>query len=93
MKSKKIFEWNIQKNYILKNERHISFEEIIVSIKEWKIIDIKKHPNQNKYPWQKVFYINYNDYIYLVPFIENWNKCFLKTIIPSRKYTKFYLHK
>jgi hypothetical protein len=32
-----------------------------------------------------------NDYVYYVPFIEDNEKIFLKTIIPSRKYTKKYL--
>ena len=31
------------------------------------------------------------NYIYLVPYIENENEIFLKTIYPSRKFTKIYL--
>jgi hypothetical protein len=31
------------------------------------------------------------DYVYLVPFIEDEHSVFLKTIIPSRKPTKQYL--
>jgi hypothetical protein len=38
-----------------------------------------------------MFVINYEDYIYLVPFVVNNDEVFLKTIIPSRKATKKYL--
>ncbi len=42
---------------------------------------------------QKLFVININNYVYLVPFVEDEEKVFLKTIIPSRKATKKYLVK
>jgi len=44
-----------------------------------------------KYVGQKIFVININNYAYLVPFVEDEEKVFLKTIIPSRKATKKYL--
>ena len=43
--------------------------------------------------WQKCYVININDYVYIVPFVQEWNKIFLETIYPSRKYTKYYLNK
>ncbi len=86
----KIFNWNTEKNELLKQTRNISFEEIITVILNDKIIDIYDHYNQEDYPNQKIYEILYNDYIYLVPFIENENDIFLKTIIPSRKATKKY---
>jgi len=46
------------------------------------------HPNQEKYPGQKIFEIEAKDYVWLVPYIENEGGIFLKTIIPSRKATK-----
>ena len=49
------------------------------------------HPNQERYPNQKVSVVIINDYAYLVPFVESDNEIFLKTIIPSRKATKEYL--
>ena len=54
-------------------------------------MDIIPHPQQSKYPGQRMFIINIENYAYLVPFIENEDKIFLKTIIPSRKATKRYL--
>jgi len=87
----KYFQWNIDKNEQLKKERKISFEIVTLLIESGKVLDIIEHPNQEKYAGQFVFIIEYNDYAYLVPFIENDKEIFLKTIIPSRKATKKYL--
>ena len=86
------YKWNEEKNNILKKERNISFENIIQAIEDKKIIGIIDNPSIN-YPTQKCFLIEINDYIYLVPFVKNDNELFLKTIFPSRKYTKLYLLK
>jgi hypothetical protein len=83
--------WDVNKNLILKIERGISFDDVIYYIENGKTIDIIKHPNQLKYSNQKIFIIQLNDYIFLVPFVENQNEIFLKTIIPSRKATIKYL--
>ncbi len=87
----KYFDWNEEKNEILKNTRDISFEIIVIQIERGKILDILEHPNKNKYKNQRIFVIEYENYIYLVPFVEQKEKIFLKTIIPSRKATKKYL--
>jgi len=89
--SVKYFVWNEEKNETLKKERDISFENALVAIAEGKILDVLKHPNQEKYPNQKIFILNINEYAYLIPFVEDDKKVFLKTIIPSRKATKKYL--
>ena len=54
-------------------------------------MDIFEHPNQAKYPGQKVIVVRVEDYVYLVPFVESDEEVFLKTIIPSRGATKKYL--
>jgi len=55
------------------------------------VLDVIKHPNPSKYPNQRLFIINIENYAYLIPFIEDEKQIFLKTIIPSRKATKQYL--
>jgi hypothetical protein len=50
-----------------------------------------EHPNQEKYPSQRIFIIEISQYVYLVPFVESDEEIFLKTIIPSRKLKKKYL--
>ena len=87
----KLFEWDDDKNKKLKNERGISFEETVFYIANDCVLDIITHPKQNKYPGQKMFVVNIDGYAYLIPFIENKEIIFLKTIIPSRKATKKYL--
>lgn len=85
--------WNKKKNNKLIEERGISFEEILDDINKGHIIDQVKHPDQEKYPGQHIYIIIHDGYCYMVPFVENDEEYFLKTIIPSRKKTKEYLKK
>jgi len=87
----KYHSWNNDKNEKLKKERNISFEDVIYYIENEKLRAILKHKNQERYPGQKIYAVEINNYIYLVPFVETENEIFLKTIIPSRKATKKYL--
>ncbi len=87
----KYYDWNRDKNEELKKERGVCFEDVVRILDENSSLDIV--PNSNKYPNQKVFVIKMEEYIYLVPFVEDDEKIFLKTIIPSRKATKEYLAK
>ncbi|WP_405236035.1 toxin [Lentisalinibacter orientalis] len=54
-------------------------------------VGVLDHPNQDRYAGQRVFVIAIDDYAYLVPFVEDDDEVFLKTIIPSRKATRKYL--
>ena len=87
----KYYDWNEEKNNILKETRDISFEEIVLSISNGKILDIVEHSNKEKYPNQKMFIVEVRNYAYIVPFVEDDEKYFLKTIYPSREATKEYL--
>ena len=87
----KYFNWDIAKNKKLKEERNISFEDVLFSIKDGKILDVLEHPNEIKYAGQKLLVVEINNYAYLVPFIDSEKEIFLKTIIPSRKATRKYL--
>lgn len=87
----KYFSWNAEKNQELIAERGISFEEIVLHIEQGHVLDLVAHPNQDKYPLQRIFVVNVGGYAYLVPFVEDDRDVFLKTIIPSRKATRKYL--
>jgi uncharacterized DUF497 family protein len=89
----KIFRWNHEKNEQLKIEREISFEEIVLAIEGDGLLDILQHPNESKYPKQRIIVVVLDEYIFLVPFIEEVDYYFLKTIIPSSKATRDYLGK
>jgi len=84
-----IFEWSAEKNQKLIKERGISFEVIVSHIEAGSLIAIVA--GKGKYKHQKQFVIDVNRYIYIVPFVEEGERIFLKTIIPSRKMTKEYL--
>ncbi|HEY4493363.1 MAG TPA: BrnT family toxin [Candidatus Paceibacterota bacterium] len=86
----KEFQWDPLKNELLKQERGISFEEVVVSLNSGPPIDYSVHPNQKKYRNQMMYKILIRDYVYLVPCIRKGEVEFLKTIIPSRKATKDY---
>lgn len=87
----KFFDWNLKKNEKLKDEREISFEDVIFSIQHDGLLDILEHPKKDQFPNQRIFIVNVSDYAFLVPFVEDEDIIFLKTIIPSRKMTKKYL--
>ncbi len=56
-----------------------------------QVLEVVPHPNQQRYPNQLIYVIEMDDYVYLIPFVEDGEMIFLKTIIPSRKATKQYL--
>lgn len=89
----KRFNWSSEKNEQLRLERGISFEEILFHIENGDVLDILEHPNQSKYAGQSIFVVLVDDYVHLVPFVEDETEVFLKTIIPSRKATKQHLSK
>lgn len=89
----KPYRWSPEKNDVLKTERGLSFESIIVAIESGGLLDILAHPNTEKYPRQRVLVVARDGYAYLVPFVEEEDYFFLKTVIPSRKAARDYLNK
>jgi uncharacterized DUF497 family protein len=87
----KIFRWDNEKNEMLKKTRGVSFEQVVVLMERGEILDTVEHPNQERYPGQKIAVINIDEYVYLVPYIQSGEELFLKTIIPSRKATNKYV--
>ena len=87
----KYFDWDDAKNAKLRTERGIGFEDIVFHIERGDLLDILEHPNPERYGGQRIFVVRREDYVYLVPFVEDEHTVFLKTIIPSRKATKEYL--
>ena len=75
--------WNLLKNDRLKQVRGVSFEEILRS----ELIAIKRHLKREN---QDVMLFLHRGYIWVVPFVSDGEGVFLKTLYPSRKYTKIY---
>lgn len=72
----KHFGWSPEKNQLLMRERGISFEEIVFHIERGDVLDLQDHPNQEKYPGQRIFIVDVEGYAY---------------VVPSRKATRKYL--
>ena len=89
----KPFRWAPDKNAMLKEERGVFFEEITVAVEAGRLLEIVPHPHLEKYPRQKIMVVESAGYAYLVPFVEEDDHFFLKTIIPSRKATRDFITK
>jgi hypothetical protein len=89
----KRFRWNQAKNEKLKAQGGIGFEEIVFHIERGGLLDVLEHSNRERYAKQRIFVVERSGYVFLVPFIEDAEFVFLKTIIPSRKLTRLYLGK
>lgn len=87
------FNWDDEKNHLLKRTRNIGFEDIIVAIQEGDLVDVVEHPKTERYPNQRIYLVAYRNYVYAVPSVRNaeTDEIFLKTIFPSRRYTRTYL--
>lgn len=89
--SMKPYDWNDEKNEWLRKERGLTFEDVVFHLAHGGLLDTIEHPNQQQYPGQRIFIVDVEGYACLVPFVENDEVIFLKTVIPSRKMTRQYL--
>jgi uncharacterized DUF497 family protein len=87
----KVFRWDNEKNEWLKKNRGVSFEQVLILMEREDVLETIEHPNQNKYPGQKIATVRIDDYAYLVPYVQESNEICLKTIIPSRKATNKFV--
>ena len=87
----KFLRWDNEKNEWLKQNRGVCFEEVVILMEREDVLETIEHPNQDKYPGQKIAIIRIENYAYLVPYIQESDEIFLKTIIPSRKATNKYV--
>lgn len=87
----KVFRWDNEKNEWLKNQRDVCFEQVVILLEREDVLDVVEHPNQEKYPGQRIAIVRINNYAYLVPYVQLGEEIFLKTIIPSRKATDKYV--
>jgi hypothetical protein len=85
--------WDTDKNALLLRERKACFEDVLLALERGALLDRLDHPNQERYPGQRILVVEINEYAYLVPYVETDEYLFLKTIIPSRKATRDHLGK
>ena len=87
----RIYNWNSDKNRELILGRNVSFEEVIFHIEHGDLLIDIARPNASDYLNQRILIVRIREYVHLVPYLESEDEVFLKTIIPSRKFTKLYL--
>ncbi len=80
--------WNEEKNQLLIIQRKMSFEMVLERMENQEILARRSHPDKQKCPHPYIFVLELLGYICYVPFVENDDEIFLKTIIPSRKLEK-----
>ena len=83
----KYYDWNDEKNELLKKLRGVSFAQVVLAIVSGDLIDRVKHPNPEKYPNQRVFLVKIEGYIYSVPCVEDDEKMFLKSGRPIPEFS------
>ncbi|WP_255106058.1 MULTISPECIES: CopG family antitoxin [unclassified Synechococcus] len=79
----KPFAWSPEKNAQLLAERQVCFEAVVVAIEAGDLLDVQEHPNQQRYPGQRILVVRLNGYIHLVPMTETEEHLLTRTIIPS----------
>lgn len=84
---KKLYEWNLEKNAKLKNQRNVQFEDVLLAIDERRVLSDEPH---TKIIHQRIMIVQIKEYVYIVPYVIKHEVVFFKTIYPSRKYTKKY---
>ena len=88
----KLYEWNEAKNTLLKQARNVSFEAVLVAIRDGRLLADREHPSRDTYAHQRILIVDIEHYAYIVPYVEKDDQTvFLKTIIPSRVETRNYL--
>jgi len=89
----KLIRWNEEKNQLLIIQRKLSFEMVLDRLERQEVLARRSHPDKKRYPHQFMFIVELEGYICYVPFVENDDEIFLKTIIPSRKLEKEFKEK
>lgn len=84
-------EWDPEKNAALKERHGLGFERVLVALSEGALLDSRAHPNVEQYGHQRQLVVEIEGYAWIVPFVQQGDQIFLKTMFPSRKATKRYL--
>jgi uncharacterized DUF497 family protein len=89
----KPYRWDPSRNEQLRERHGIGFEQVVIAVDSGGLLGTMAHPNPARYPRQRIMVLRIDDYAFLVPFVEDEDHVFLKTIIPSRKATRDYIEK
>jgi hypothetical protein len=84
------YRWSEEKNAHLRRDRGLSFEAGESAIEEGNLLDDVLHPNQKKFPGQRLLFVRIGERVCVVPYVSDGAVRFLKTIYPSRKAKRLY---
>lgn len=81
--------WDKQKAKTLREnpDRGVTFERCVIAIENDDILADIENPSRDG---QNILILNIDNDAYVVPYVEDEKARYLKTIYPSRKYTKLY---
>jgi uncharacterized DUF497 family protein len=82
--------WSEEKNIHLKQSRGVTFEDISTALDTGFLLKTIDNPSTGR-AHQGMYIVYTNNYVYAVPFVEDDEKIFLKTLYPCRKYAKEFL--
>ena len=85
--------WSPTKNAELRERYGIGFERVVAALEAGDVLDNRRHPNIENYGHQRQLIVRIDDYIWVVPAVDDEDATFLKTMFPSRKATKKYLER
>ena len=80
------FAFDPTKNDLLRRKRGVSFPMVIETVADKGILLEFAHPNQTKYPGQRIMVVELEGYAYCIPYVADGDTWFLKTIYPSRQF-------
>ena len=85
------FEFNEEKNQLLKETRGVNFNDIINALEKGNFLADLVHHSQSRKN-QRILVVKIKRYVYAVPYLQKTRRTlFLKTVYPSRILTRKYL--
>lgn len=79
-----VIEWDEDKNRVLKKERGLSFEQVEEAIEAGRVLDDVAHPAE-QFHHQRILIVEIERYPVMVPYVQEGDKLFLKTMFRNRK--------
>ena len=85
------YDWMPDKDEWLRRNRGVSFDDVVYHLEHGGFLADIPHPNRERHPGQRLYVVHIDEYVYLVPFYRDGDVESLRTVYPSRKYTRDYL--
>lgn len=82
------FWFDPDKDRKLQLTRGIGFYDAIEAIENGRVLLDFEHPNQTRYPGQRVLVLDIGGYAHCVPYVDTEHVLVLKTVYPSRKFRR-----